>query len=100
MVAVNNNGTDTEWEIRVQWYGHATIGWGQDPSQNRCSRRTYTVDPRKILALTYDQSLELRPAWPVKATLVTTRMAFVSFSLSPDTRVCGRNSGQYVALYH
>jgi hypothetical protein len=31
---------------------------------------------------------------------LTTRMAFVSFSLRPDTRVCGRNSGQCSALYN
>jgi hypothetical protein len=74
---------------------------------------------------TVQWTLELRPAWhtnnlgyyqnfrfdlrpkswvttrmPVKTTWVTTRMAFVSFSLSPDTRVCGRNSGQCIALYN
>jgi hypothetical protein len=36
----------------------------------------------------------------VKATRVTTPMAFVSVSLSPDTRVCGRNSCQCIALYN
>jgi hypothetical protein len=58
--------------------------------------------------LGYEQnfSFDLRPkSWvttrmPVKATWVTTRKAFVSFSLSPDTRVCGRNSGQCSALYN
>jgi hypothetical protein len=30
---------------------------------------------------------------------IFTRMAFVSFSLSQDTRVCECNSGQCIALY-
>jgi hypothetical protein len=44
-----------------------------------------------ILVLTYGQSSWVTTRMLVKATWVTTRMAFVSFSLSPDTRVCGRN---------
>jgi hypothetical protein len=42
----------------------------------------------------YDQNFWLTTRMPVKATWVTTRMTFVSFSVSPDTRVCERNSGQ------
>jgi hypothetical protein len=62
---------------------------------------TYTVDPRVTTGLTYEQ-LGLRPKfkfWLTTKFWVMTRMAFVSFSLSPDTRVCGRNSGQCIALY-
>jgi hypothetical protein len=74
---------------------------------------TRCTNPLVTTGLTYEQ-LGLRPkspfwfttkSWvtthmPVKATWVTTRKAFVSFSLSPDTRVCGRNSGQCSALYN
>jgi hypothetical protein len=73
-----------------------------------------TVDPRvttgltyeqlglrpKILVLTYDQRLDSQPEFRSRPHRVTTHMAFVSFSLSPDMRVCGHNSGQCIALYN
>jgi hypothetical protein len=64
------------------------------------------LDIRTTWVMTKKISFDLRPkSWvttrvPVKATWVTTLMAFVSFSLNPDTRVCGRNSGQCIALYN
>jgi hypothetical protein len=64
------------------------------------------LDIRTTWVTTKNFSFDLRSkSWittrmPVKATWVTTRMAFVSFSLSLDTRVCGRNSGQIIALYN
>jgi hypothetical protein len=36
----------------------------------------------------------------IHQALRSTRMAFVNFSLRPDTRVCGRNSGQCSASYN
>jgi hypothetical protein len=51
-------------------------------------------------------SFDLRPkSWvmtrmPVKAIWITTRTAFVSFIPITDTRVCGRNSGQCIALHN
>jgi hypothetical protein len=64
------------------------------------------LDIRTTWVTTKNFSFGLRPkSWvmtrmSVKATWVMTRMAFVSISLSPDTRVCGRNSGQCIALYN
>jgi hypothetical protein len=82
--AINKRVRAIQWtlELRPDWHTNNFLGYDK---QN---------------------SFDLRPkSWvttrmPVKATWVTTRMAFVSFSLSPDTRVCRRNSGQYIALYN
>jgi hypothetical protein len=68
-------------------------------SYDRLDIRTTWVTT-KILVLTLRPMSWVTTRLPVKATWVTTRMAFVSFILSPDTRVCGRNSGQCIALYH
>jgi hypothetical protein len=63
------------------------------------------LDLRTTWVTNKNFSFDLRPkSWvttrmPVKATWVTTRVAFVSVSLIPDTRVCGRNSGQCAVLY-
>jgi hypothetical protein len=72
----------------------------------------YTVDPRvtltyeqktwvttKILVLTYDQILSYDPH-AGQGHLSYDPHGVVSFSLSPDTRVCGRISGQCFALYN
>jgi hypothetical protein len=61
-------------------------------SYNQLDIRTTWVTT-KILVLTYDQILSYDPH-------AGQGTAFVSFSLSPDTRVCGRNSGQCIALYN
>jgi hypothetical protein len=76
----------------------------------------YLYAAHKLYNYTYIQwTLELRPPWHTNnlgydhrhfsfdlrpKSWVTTRMAFVSVSLNLDTRVCGRNSGQCIALYN
>jgi hypothetical protein len=112
-----STSTDTLYKLFCITY--CSSWWGQNATLNyhrQCHTLTVNIPTIWTLELwllnirttwvtTKNFSDDLRPkSWvttrmPVKATWVTTRMAFVSFSLSPDTRVCGPNSGQCIALY-
>jgi hypothetical protein len=92
---------------RSQWSAR-DIRYSGPSSYDRPDIRT-TWATTKILVLTYDQNAEwVTTQKPVKAkTCIRVcgckqrpQDAFVSVSLSPDTRVCGRNFGQYSALYN
>jgi hypothetical protein len=93
--------------ISYIWHGYMCVCIYSGPSSyDRPDKRTTWVTT-KILDLTYDQSLKLRPECrsrpkrvSASAVVTKTRDAFVSVSLSPEKRVCGRNFGQCSALYN